>query len=465
MPQKKKTNKKSHKKKHLTQKQNIIFQSIPNYSSNQFTGHQNNKSNIQYGPAMQQESRTDNLVGDLVGRLISKIETDGNKQTQEYTKEIQPINNTNQPVNNNNVNVYNNVPGTTTIDKKPDETPSSDSKPDSKIPDSISNGVKSAARSVGEDFAIQAGAGLASIVTAALGTAGIRNRKAIRNSISNFPSNARNSLGTIRERFRGSSAYRPQVDVPNASVAGSPPASVAGSRRPSNAASQGPMEILSESIGMSPARAARPPRAASASPRDSEVFIRESDSVARRNRPRSDSISSNYNTGNVSEQFTITRPRRPGLNTEQRGLLERTLRNQNIDPSNISPIRPDVLRGGFSSSPRRTAVTISNTPQTNRLSDTLRSGRPSGIQQHDGVNTRSIRAETGEPHTQYQTPVRGRRRTRPFGPQPQPNRRGRPTNAELAARAEAQVQPVLQTPARGVTRNMSNWKSTEKKSN
>jgi hypothetical protein len=75
MPQKKKekkTNKKSHKKKHLTQKQNIIFQSIPNHSSNQFTGHQNNKSNIQYAPAMQQESRTDNLVGDLVGRLIIK---------------------------------------------------------------------------------------------------------------------------------------------------------------------------------------------------------------------------------------------------------------------------------------------------------------------------------------------------------------------------------------------------------
>jgi hypothetical protein len=197
---------------------------------------------------------------------------------------------------------------------KTDESPLSDSKPESKKPYAISNGVKSAARSVGEDFAIQAGAGLASIVTAALGTAGIRNRKAIRNSISNFPSNARNSLGTIRERFRGSSAYRPQVDVP--------PASVASSRRPSNAASQGPMEILSESIGMSPARAARPPRAASASPRDSEVFIRETESaVARRNRPRSDSISSNYNTGDVTEHFSNARTpaaRKPPLNSEER---------------------------------------------------------------------------------------------------------------------------------------------------
>ena len=86
MPQKKKekkTNKKSHKKKHLNQNnKTIIHQSIPNYSSGQFTGHQNNKTNIRYGPAAQQESRTDNLVGDLVGKLIGKIESDGNKQTQ-----------------------------------------------------------------------------------------------------------------------------------------------------------------------------------------------------------------------------------------------------------------------------------------------------------------------------------------------------------------------------------------------
>ena len=118
MPQKKKekkTNKKGHKKKHLNQNnKTIIYQSIPNYSSSQSAGHQNNKTNIQYGPAAQQESRTDNLVGDLVGKLISKIETDKTQQTQDYSKEIQPNN------NNNNVNIYNNSPGTTTttIDKK-----------------------------------------------------------------------------------------------------------------------------------------------------------------------------------------------------------------------------------------------------------------------------------------------------------------------------------------------------------
>ena len=52
------------------------------------------------------------MVGDLVSRLINKIENDKTQQTQDYSKEIQPIN------NNNNVNIYNSVPGTTTTDKK-----------------------------------------------------------------------------------------------------------------------------------------------------------------------------------------------------------------------------------------------------------------------------------------------------------------------------------------------------------
>ncbi len=82
MPQKKKANKKNQKKKRINpNKQNIVIQSIPNYSSSQSSGHQyNSNKNVSFAPAVQQESRTDNLVGDLVGRLISKIETDGNKQ-------------------------------------------------------------------------------------------------------------------------------------------------------------------------------------------------------------------------------------------------------------------------------------------------------------------------------------------------------------------------------------------------
>jgi hypothetical protein len=38
----------------------------------------------------------DHVVGDLVGRLKSKLENDGNKQTQEYSKKMQPC----QPNNN-----------------------------------------------------------------------------------------------------------------------------------------------------------------------------------------------------------------------------------------------------------------------------------------------------------------------------------------------------------------------------
>ncbi len=57
---------------------------------------------------MQQQSRTDNLVVDLVGRLINKLENDGNKQTQQYSTEMQPINNSNGNRGNNSVvNIYN----------------------------------------------------------------------------------------------------------------------------------------------------------------------------------------------------------------------------------------------------------------------------------------------------------------------------------------------------------------------
>ena len=459
MPQKKKkTNKKSHKKKHINQNnKTIIYQSIPNYSSTQSGGHQINK-NVSFGPPQQQETRTDNLVGDLVGKLISKIETDKTQQTQDYSKEIQPIN------NNNNVNIYNNSPGTTTttIDKKTDETPSQtpDSKPESKISDAISNSVKGAARSAGEDFALQAGAGLASIATAALGTAGIRNRKAIRNSISNFPSNARNSLGSIRERFRGSSAYRPQVDVPDVSAAVSrrpsnasnQAASVAASsRRPSNASSaeNNIIDPFFSAVGISPERSARAPTASSA----------QRGSAAR---PRSNSTSSVfYGEGggtNLMEQFNNLTPARtparraPVLNTEQRGHLERTLRNQKIDPSNISPIRQDILRG-----------------------------RQSGIQQRDiGASTRTIRAQTGEAHTQLQTPARrgrGRPQTneyaRPIGPvrlvgrpqtneYPRPIGPARPRGRPAAAQAEEAPQAQRRTPARAarqpVTRKVGDKK-------
>jgi len=161
MTQKKKTaHKRTHKKSHSNKyNAKIIYQTMPNYSSSQLKGHQNN-NNVQFGPQPQQESRTDNLVGDLISKLITKIETDGNQQTQQYSREIQPIN------NNNNINIYNNVPGTTTTETKT-ETNTGES-----IADAVANGIKSTARSAGEDFGIATAAGAASLIgVGALGVA------------------------------------------------------------------------------------------------------------------------------------------------------------------------------------------------------------------------------------------------------------------------------------------------------
>ena len=128
-----------------------------------------------------------------------------------------------------------------------------------------------------------------------------------------------------------------------------------------------------------------------------------------------DSASSSfYGAGrgtNLVEQFDNTLParssatrRQPALNSENRALLERTLRNQGLDPHNLSPVNQDILRG-----------------------------RQSGIQQRDvGASTRTVRAQTGEPHAQLQQQPRGRGRgrIRPFGPAPRPNPVGRPQTNE-----------------------------------
>ena len=90
----------------------------------------------------------DHVVGDLVGRLKSKLENDGNKQTQEYSKEVQPINNTStSSITGPLVQIYND--GTKKEDKKPDATPSETKE----------------GRSAAEDFGIQT----ASAVTGLLG--------------------------------------------------------------------------------------------------------------------------------------------------------------------------------------------------------------------------------------------------------------------------------------------------------
>ena len=135
MPQKKKTankktNKKSNKKTHTKHiNQTIIQQAIPNYASGQMTGHQYNKDHVQFAQPATPQSHTDNIVGELVGRLMSKIENDGNKEVQQYSKEVQPINNNSNSGNNSVVNIYNKDGTTTKVEEgktteTPNETPS-----------------------------------------------------------------------------------------------------------------------------------------------------------------------------------------------------------------------------------------------------------------------------------------------------------------------------------------------------
>jgi hypothetical protein len=256
-------------------------------------------------------------------------------------------------------------------------------------------------------------------------------------------------LSSIRERFRlfrGSSAYRPQVDVPEVSVAGSrrpsnassQAASVAWSRRPSSASSaeNNIIDPYFSAVGITPERSAR-------------ITIASSAQRGSAARPRSNSTSSvNYRKGvgtSLIEQFDNTSASRgsaarrtPALNPEQRTFLERTLRNQGLDPSHLSPVNQDILRG-----------------------------RPSGIQQRDiGASTRTVRAQTGEAHTQLQTPARRGRGSpqtneyaRPIGParpvgKPQTNEYerpigpARPRGRPAAAQAEEAPQAQRRTPAR-----------------
>ena len=137
------------------------------------------------------------------------------------------------------------------------------------------------------------------------------------------------------------------------------------------------------------------------------------------------------------------------MNTEQRTFLERTLQNQGLDPTNLSPVNQQILRG-----------------------------RPSGIQQRDiGASTRTVRAQTGAAYTQLQTPVRrGRGRPitneypRPIGPArlvgrpqtneyPRPIGPARPRGRPAAVQAEEAPQAQRRTPARQlVTRNVGTKK-------
>jgi hypothetical protein len=126
--------------------------------------------------------------------------------------------------------------------------------------------------------------------------------------------------------------------------------------------------------GISPERSAR-----AATPSSAQRGKAARSARSRRNSASSSQASANYREGtgaNSMEQFDNSSATRTpakiksGLDTEQRSLLEQTLRNQGLDPDNLSPINQDILRGG-----------------------------QSGIQQHDvGASTRTVREKQGS-HT------------------------------------------------------------------
>ena len=315
---------------------------------------------------------------------------------------------------------------------------------------------------------IGAGSGIASIATAALGTAGWRNRKSIKNSISNIPTNARNSLSSIRERFRTPTAYQRQIDevTPTASVAGSRRPSIAPSSATSNYATQG--TSLTPSIASSQveslAGSRRPSNASSTEHNIIDSFFTATGisperkaPVAAGQRSRSNSESSvfygNAPAKNLTEQFNNVSPAKTASakktqNSEKREVLQRFLQQQGLDTEHRSPINLDLV-----------------------------SGRQSGIQEHTGVSTRNIRAQTGEPHMQFgvntaaRAEARGRGRPRivPYGPAQRPNQVGRPRTNEYArpigpsrprgrpARVQAEepapTPPARQSVARNVTKS------------
>ncbi len=57
-------------------------------SSRTIYGHQYNKNHVQFVP-QQQQSHTDNIVGELVGRLMNKIENNENKEVLNFYRSLQ----------------------------------------------------------------------------------------------------------------------------------------------------------------------------------------------------------------------------------------------------------------------------------------------------------------------------------------------------------------------------------------
>ena len=396
MPKKKKTgNKKTNNKKHLDKtKKNIVYETIPNYSSSQIAGHQNN-NNVQFGPQPQQLSRTDNLVGDLIGKLITKIETDGNQQTQQYSREIQPIN------NNNNINIQNSAPATTTV-----TTDSSGSSGSSGSSSGSSDTAASKITNTVTEKVVESSAGLiAGSVVAGVGGLGglgglIYNRKKIGEGIKNLFSRNGNKLGGKAQTSRLKEDLQPIMETTAAQPKTKPPKLPKGYHEqvPTNPemTPAEPVTLFSRRIeeaggtGMrTPIRSLSRSSSSSSNYKSGAINLADefgsstpSQNIITRSEPKSTVIKRTDLIKQQLESVFGQSSARKSLNSEERKFVENTLKRQNLDPSNLSPVNPDII---------------------NRA-------RTSAVQRHDGVLTRNRRAQLMEPHTQLEN-RRGRKKS------------------------------------------------------
>ena len=382
MPQKKKAAKKAAKKtakKTQTKQtkqinQTIIQQTLPNYSSGQMSGHQYNKDHIQFVPQVQQ-THTDNVMGDLVNRLMNKIENDNNKETQQYTKEIQPINNN----NNQTVNIYSDTKKTDVeSDNKKDEDSS----------------VVNKGRSAAEDIGIGIAGGVGAIGVAAGATSAIRNKAKIGKGIKSVFRGAGTRLGGIAESSRllfKPRGYSQQIDdvAPGVIQEGerittSRASSVASSRRPSNASVKDAvqpvnittpkssekdiLEHLSDSIGFSSNKA--PARSRANSNASSDLYAEQARHLLYGSPEQFSNVTSTANT-----------TRKSGLDTGKKQSLDKFLKEQRLDTESRSPFNSEKFQG------RKSEPLISFTGSP--ASQVIAKGRKSDTHLSDGINTRS----------------------------------------------------------------------------
>ena len=398
MSQKKKTNKKTNKKTHKKPrakqvvKTRIVQQAIPNYASDQVSGHQyNNKENVPFvNQQQQQQSRTDNLVGDLVSKLISKIENDGTQQTQQYTKEVQPITN-----DNSNSNSGQTSGNTQTVNIYPNngQAAASTDTPDPKK--TVIETAAGTALSAATGYSAEATGGIAAGSAVGVGLIGglIAGRKKLGQAIKNtFSGNKSGGTATSSRLLKGEGDY----------VRGTKPGATTDLQTGGKRAKAGKYDKVPDEPN--PLQA------------DFEMQTRDS------TRTRSDKL-------RESTQEQLDRIREQARKSEQkRNATKQSLATQTTPKPSPRAISTQTTP---KPSPRATPqATPQATPRpsqeatplnlllhpspryiepTTSLSPGTAAGvtraRTSGIQEHTGVLTRNIRREVGEAHTELKSNI------------------------------------------------------------